>query len=194
MKDFEYAAPQTEAEVVDLLASRWGHTEVLAGGTDLVPLMKQMIVTPQRVVNINEVPSMKGIQRDSDGVVLGTTTTLDELLDSPELDDYPAVKQVIRNISSIQLQSQGTLGGELCQRPRCWYFRGGRGLLAGNGELVQQGANRRHAILGAQGPAKFVSASRLAPALIALEAQVRIVGPTSRDEQLLPLENFYRTP
>ena len=94
----------------------------------------------------------------------------------------------------MQLQSQGTLGGELCQRPRCWYFRDNRGLLADRGQDVVEGDNRFHAIFGNAGPAKFVCPSRLAPALIALDARVQIIGPNAADETLMPLEVFYRTP
>jgi xanthine dehydrogenase YagS FAD-binding subunit len=84
--------------------------------------------------------------------------------------------------------------GELCRRPACWYFRNGHGLLADGGQRVVQGDNRYHAILGNDGPAKFVSASRLAPALVTLGAHVRVIGPGESDEMLLPVEDLYRTP
>ena len=102
MRAFEYAAPREEAQVVDLLSSEWGQTEVLAGGTDLIGLMKKMIVTPARVVNIKEVASLRGVEADSQGVRIGATTNLDDLLDSPELDPYPAVKQAIDPPSPCQ--------------------------------------------------------------------------------------------
>jgi len=194
MKAFEYAAPREERAVVGLLSSEWGKTEILAGGTDLVGLMQKMIVTPDRVVNIKEVQSMRGVRADSLGVTIGALTNLDDLLASPELDDYAAVKQAIAGMNSMQLQAQATLGGEICTRPRCWYFRSGQGLLADRGRLIERGDNRFHAIFGNSGPAKFVSASRIAPALIALDARLRIVGPGEQDETLLPLEFFYRTP
>ena len=194
MKAFEYASPREETEVLGLLSDRWGQTEVLAGGTDLLALMKKMILTPERVVNIKEVESLRGVSADSTGVAIGATTTLDELLAAPELDDYPAIKQAIRGISSQELQCQGTIGGELCRRPDCWYYRNGYGLLAKSGRMVNEGRNRYHAILGNSGPAKFVHPSRLAPALVALEARVRVIGPGEQDESILPLEFFYRTP
>jgi len=193
MKDFAYAAPRSEEEVLDLLSSRWGQSELLAGGTDLLPLMKKFVVSPERVVNLKNVPSLRGIERDSQFVTLGATTTLEEILDSSDLPEFPSLNMVIRHLS-MQLQSVGTLGGELCQRPSCWYFRNGQGLLANAGRLVEQGANERHAILGNTGPAKFVSASRLAPALIVLAAEVRVLGPSAREEQWLPLERLYRIP
>ena len=194
MKAIEYAAPRREEEVVELLSAEAGRSEIIAGGTDLIGLMKKMVVTPDRVVNIKEVDSLRGIDADSQRVRIGATTTLDEVLDSPEADQFPAIKQAIRGISSPQLQCQGTFGGELCQRPRCWYFRNGYGLLAEQGRLAAEGDNRFHAIFGNSGPAKFVCSSRLAPALIAMEAQVRIIGPGANDVSSLPLELFYRTP
>jgi xanthine dehydrogenase YagS FAD-binding subunit len=194
MKPFEYAAPRDEAGVLALLSPEPGHTEILAGGTDLVPLMQKMIVTPRRVVNIKEVAPLRRLTADSQGVVLGAAVTLEEMLDAPELASYTAVLEAIRGIDALQLISQMTLGGELCRRPQCWYFRNGHGLLAEAGRRVLQGDNRYHAILGNDGPAKFVHASRLAPALMALGAEVRVRGPGQDDEQYLPLADFFRTP
>jgi len=192
MKAFEYAAPRTEAEVLQLLSPESGDTEILAGGTDLVGLMKKMIVTPRRVVNIMEVPALKTIDELPDGgVVIGAAVTLDDLLVHPYLDVYPAVKQAIRGINSMQLQAQGTLVGEICRRPRCWFYRNGKGLLAND---VEQGANQFHAIFDNAGPAKFVHSSRIAPALIALAAQLRVLGPNEDDEQFVPIADFFRTP
>ncbi|HET6884045.1 MAG TPA: FAD binding domain-containing protein [Pirellulales bacterium] len=194
MKAFDFASPECEADVLELLSGEPGQTEILAGGTDLVPLMKKMLVTPDRVVNIMEVRSLRGVSADSLAVTIGATTTLDDVLEAPELDAYPAIKQAIRGINAMQLQGQGTIGGELCQRPRCWYYRNGYGLLANRGKLIVEGDNRYHAIFGNDGPAKFVHPSRIAPALVALGAQVRVVGPTPDDEALLPMAEFFRAP
>ena len=194
MKAFEFAAPRSEQEVLELLSEKRGTTEVLAGGTDLVGLMKKMITTPDRVVSLGQVDSLKTIDAGSEGLRIGAMVTLEDLLDHPASENYPALRQAIAAIGSMQLQAQGTLGGELCQRPRCWYFRAGQGLLAHRGQLVEDGDNRYHAIFGNAGPAKFVCPSRLAPALIALGASVRIVGPGEADETVMPLEYLFRTP
>ena len=128
MKDFEYAEGRTEAEILALLSPHAGHTEIIAGGTDLVGLMKKMVVNPERVVNILEVDSLRHIERLPDGsVVIGAVVRLDELLDSPYVAEYGGVLDAIRGINSMQLQAQGTIGGEICQRPRCWFYRGGGG-------------------------------------------------------------------
>jgi xanthine dehydrogenase YagS FAD-binding subunit len=195
MHNFEYVAPRYEAEVVSLLSPERGRTAVLAGGTDLLPLLKKMIATPDRVVNVMEVPSLKQIELLAEGwVKIGAAVTLDRLLDSEYLRDYSAVLQAVRGLNSMQLQCQGTVGGDLCQRPQCWFFRNGRGLLAEAGKMISEGDNRFHAIFGNAGPAKFVSASRLAPALVALGARMRIIGPEPEQETMLSAEQFYRTP
>ena len=155
MKAFAYAEPKSESEVLDFLSDAPGEVEIIAGGTDLMGLMKKMIVTPDRVVNIMEVPSLKQIEAlPEGGVAIGAAVTLDDVLASPLLLQYPAVQQAISSLGSIQLQSQGTIGGDLCARPRCWYFRSGRGLLGQAGELAAEGDNRHHAIFGNDGPAK----------------------------------------
>jgi len=195
MKNFSYASPRTEAEVLSVLSAAPGETELLAGGTDLVHLLHHMIATPDLVVNLLDVPSLSDVELLDEGVVsIGATVTLDVLLAHPYLNPYPAIGQAIEGIASMQLQCQGTIGGEIFQRPQCWFFRDGRGLLAAGGKLAAEGDNRYHAILGNQGPAKFVSASRIAPALIALNATARVIGPEDADEKFVPVADLFRTP
>jgi len=194
MKAFEYAAPESEQEVLALLSHERGRTEILAGGTDLVGMMKRMLTTPDRVVSLKQVAGLKDIVPSADGLRIGVMATLEDLADSPYLAAFPGIQNVVTSLGSLQLQSQGTLGGELFQRPRCWYFRDGHGLTAGRGRQVQQGDNRYHAIFGNTGPAKFVSPSRLAPALISLGAIARVIGPADVEENYVPLELLYKTP
>jgi xanthine dehydrogenase YagS FAD-binding subunit len=196
MKSFEYANPQTEAEALSLLNDHDAQTAVLAGGTDLISLMKQNLVTPERVVDIKNVPSFQGIRPVDEGIVIGANTTLEEMSDSPLLADYASLLHVVDNIRAIQIQTMGTIAGDLCHLPNCWYFRNGYGLLGmeDGDSLAETGDNRYHAILGNSGPAKFVSASRFAPALIAWGAKVRIIGPAADQEEVVPLEYFYVTP
>jgi xanthine dehydrogenase YagS FAD-binding subunit len=195
MKNFEYAAPRNEEQLLSLLSTEPGHTELLAGGTDLVGLMKKMVIQPERVVNLMEVESLRQLGPDEEGNLwIGATVHLDELLSIPYLENYPAIVQAIRGMNSMQLQAQGTIGGDICVRPRCWFFRNGHGLLAQGGKLATEGDNRHHAILGNDGAAKFVSGSRIAPALIALDAYMRIIGPNVDEEQIIPVADFYRIP
>ncbi len=104
MKNFEYAHPSTEADAVALLAAPNMSTAVLAGGTDLVGLMKRMVVEPDRVVNISDIDSLRNIERDGlDNLWVGAAVHLDEFLEDSLCDTYPAVKQVIQGISSVLL-------------------------------------------------------------------------------------------
>ena len=97
MKNFEYAHPRTEADAVALLAAPNMSTAVLAGGTDLVGLMKRMVVQPDRVVNISDIDSLRNIERDGlDNLWVGAAVHLDEFLEDALCDSYPAVKQVIQ--------------------------------------------------------------------------------------------------
>ena len=195
MKNFSYASPRSESEMLAVLSAAGGQTELLAGGTDLVHLLHHMVVTPDLVVNLLDVPSLKDVELLDNGVVsIGATVTLDVLLAHPYLNPYPAIGQAIEGIASMQLQCQGTIGGEILQRPQCWFFRDGRGLLAAGGKLAAEGDNRYHAILGNHGPAKFVSASRIAPALVALNATARVIGPGEDEEAYVPVSDLFRTP
>jgi xanthine dehydrogenase YagS FAD-binding subunit len=128
--------------------------------------------------------------------MVGALTTLDEILVHPLLKAYESLVQVADAVHSIQIQAMGTVGGDLCLHPNCWYYRNGYGLLGEqNGEsLPAEGRNEFHAVFGNRGPAKFVSASRFAPALIAWGAQARIVGPEPGQVSTLPLEYFFITP
>jgi xanthine dehydrogenase YagS FAD-binding subunit len=196
MRAFEYASPTTKEQAVGLLGASWGQTEVLAGGTDLLSLMKDDVVHPKRLVNIKQIKEMNRVTPGPKGLRIGALTTLGELADNVNVvADYPALAEAINDAASPQIRNMATLGGNLCQRPRCWYFRGGFGLLPkseSGKDLVANGENRYHAILGNDGPAKFVSPSSIAPVLIAYGAVLRLVGPQGMREQ--SLEHFYVIP
>jgi len=180
MRSFEYASPTTKEQAVALLDKTWGQTEMLAGGSDLLALMKDEILTPKRVINIKEIKELEGISfTPSAGLRVGALVTLDQLAENALIKQhYPALHMAAEEAASPQIRNVGTLGGNLCQRPRCWYFRSGFGLFAKDegGELVPAGDNRYHAILGNDGPAYYVHPSSIAPVLIALAAKVKIYG------------------
>ena len=196
MQGFEYASPTTKEQAVALLGSNWADAEVLAGGTDLLSLMKDDVVHPRRIVSIKDVAELRGIKATKAGLRIGATVTIQELLDNAQVAlEYPAIVHAAEGVSSPQIRAMGTVGGDLCQRPRCWYYRAGFGLLATDptGEpLVPSGDNRYHAILGNSGPAYFVNPSSLAPALIAYGATVRIQGPKGSHD--MAIEKFFVTP
>jgi xanthine dehydrogenase YagS FAD-binding subunit len=196
MRAFEYASPTSRAQAFSLLGTTWGNTEILAGGTDLLTLMKDDIVSPKRLINIKEIKDLRGISVGPRGMRMGALTTLADLADDAGVrKNYPALAEALIEATSPQVRNLATLGGNLCQRPRCWYFRNGFGLLAkdqAGKELVAAGDNRYHAILGNDGPAKFISPSTIVPVLVAYGAVVRLEGPKGKRE--LPLEKFFLIP
>ncbi len=196
MKSFEYAAPSTLPEVIDLLGSSWADSEILAGGTDLVTSLKQQVTHPKRVVSLRNVKALKGVSKNGNNLRIGAMSTLAECAENKDIQkNFPAIVTAIKSIASAQILSTGTVGGDLCQRPRCWYFRNGHGLFGKDGEksLVRDGDNRYHAIFGNDGPALFVSASSLGPPLIALNAKLTIAGPKGAKREV-PAAEFFRTP
>ena len=196
MRPFDYVSPTTPEQAVSLLGKTWGQTEVLAGGTDLLALMKDDVLSPKRLVNIKQIQGMQGVTSSGSGLRIGALTTLSELAeDSNVKQNYPALAEALVEAASPQIRNLATLGGNLCQRPRCWFFRNGLGLLPKDEtgkDLVTQGDNRYHAILGNDGPAKFVSPSTIVPILAAYGATIRIAGPKGNRE--IPLEKFYIVP
>jgi xanthine dehydrogenase YagS FAD-binding subunit len=110
-------------------------------------------------------------------------------------EHFPALVTVAQSVASAQMMSMGTVGGDLCQRPRCWYFRNGLGLLGQRDgtSLVREGDNRYHAVFATDGPALFVSPSSLAPALIALGATVTAEGPDGQTRRI-PAAQFFQKP
>jgi len=194
MEAFEYARPTSSREAVKMLAS--GNAEVLAGGSDLLARMKDSISTPNRLVSLRDARDLRGIEyTPAKGLRIGAMVTLAELASQPDVHQhYRAISQAAERAASPQIRNLGTVGGNLCQRPRCWYYRAGFGLLAmhdGN-SLVPNGENQYHAILGNSGPAYFVTPSNLAPALMALEAKVRLLGASGPRE--IPVSELYVTP
>jgi xanthine dehydrogenase YagS FAD-binding subunit len=194
MESFEYGNPATVPEAVAMLGAEWGDTDVLAGGTDLISLMKDHLHTPRRVVNIKNIQEMEGIRKTATGLRIGALVTMDELARNPVVRaEYTALAEAAEAIPSPQIRHLGTAGGDLCQRPRCWYFRQGMGLLAMDGgkSRIPDGDNRYHAIFGG-GTAYFVSPSSLAPALVAMGARVRLVSAKGPRE--VEVAKFFRAP
>jgi xanthine dehydrogenase YagS FAD-binding subunit len=196
MENFEYARPKTLAKAVELLGTNPKEAELLAGGTDLLARMKDYISSPRRVVSLKGIPELGGIRAESGGTVIGALTTIEQVAEDSTIGkDFPTLSRAAKTVAGPQIRTMATIGGNLCQRPRCWYYHSGFGLLAQDStgkSLVPNGENRYHAILGNEGPAYYVHPSSLAPALIALEARVRVHGPKGMRE--VALADFYVTP
>ena len=195
MHPIEYASPLTREQAVKLLGTDPAAAAPLAGGSDLLALMKDGVETPKRLVSLKGIAGLTGVRAESGGLRIGALTILDDLAADAGLGfEYPAVTASAGRLAGPQIRNVATLGGNLLQRPRCWYYRNGFGLLAlkDGKSMIPQGDYRYHAILGNEGPAYFVSPSTLAPLLVAIGAQVTLFGPAG--ERRLELEKLYRIP
>src|SRR5262245_19672613 len=200
MNSFEYARPTDLDSAIGLLGSRFGEVEILAGGTDLVTSLKQGLTSPKRLVSLKAIPSLKGVGKSQNKgmevITIGAMTPLSDILENADVrKSFPSIVQAIEGIGSPQIINMGTIGGDLCQRPRCWYYRQGFGLLGqlDGKSLIPEGDNRYHAIFGNDGPAYFVSASVLGPPLVALGAVLEIAGHGQRTEQIA-VADYLRMP
>ena len=195
MNPFEFLEPESVEEAVSLLSEKSGRAEVIAGGTDLLSELKDRLRRPGRLVSLAGIEELGGVRWEEDGVRLGVSVTLGSLVDDEHLaSEFPILGQAARSIATPQIRSVATLGGNLCQRPRCWYYRhagfpcykkGGVHCYAVNGY------NRNLAILGL-GASVMVHPSDMAPALIAIDARLESFGPRGR--RTMALEDFFAGP
>jgi len=200
MKAFEWTNPTTVNEAVKLLAdtSRGDIDEAprpIAGGQDLLTTMKDYMSRPSRVVNLKSIRGLNNITLNARGLTIGSLVTLTELEEHAGVrKSFPGLAEAALSIATPQIRNLGTVGGNLCQRPRCWYFRleevtclkkGGSECYAASGE------NKYNAILGG-GPSFIVHPSDLAPMLVALGATVTVAGATGK--RVIPLDKFFTLP
>lgn len=201
MRPFSYYKPASVAQAVALLSKHQQKAAILAGGSDLLGMMKDRVEGPKLkmpgfLIDIKGIKELKYIREEKDGLKIGAGTSLSDILSSNVIaKKYPLLHQAASQVAVPQIRNVGTLGGNLCQRPRCWYFRGRlfqdcyrKG---GNHCYAAGGENRYHAIFGGA-KCYMVHPSDLAPALIALNARVEIAS--SKGERTVPLEKFFVGP
>ncbi|MEA5363543.1 xanthine dehydrogenase family protein subunit M [Amycolatopsis sp., V23-08] len=186
MRPFELTAPTT---LDDALATPG---TFLAGGTTLVDLMKLNVLTPQHVLDINDVP-LRGIDT-ADGLRFGALERMSDIAAHPGV--YPAISRALLLSASQQIRNMASIGGNLLQRTRCSYFRDVatpcNKRVPGSGCPALDGANRMHAILGTSDSCAATHASDVAVALVALDAELRLAGPDGT--RTVKLTDFYRLP
>jgi xanthine dehydrogenase YagS FAD-binding subunit len=202
MKAFEWVSPTSVGEAVSLLKSAPAAKDLdeaarpIAGGQDLLTTMKEYVTRPTRVVNLKGIRGLDRIEGDGKkGLRIGALVTLAQLEESAEVRRaFPGLAEAAQSVATPQIRNLGTVGGNLCQRPRCWYYRleeavclkkGGSECFAATGE------NKYNAILGG-GPSYIVHPSDLAPMLVALGASVEVVG--AEGKRTIPLEKFFTLP
>src|ERR687887_1051584 len=201
MRAFDFIDAHSAQEAVELLRTYGKRAQLFASGADVLFMLKDAIEGPKEtppdvLINLGKISELEGIRHDpTTGLWLGAMTRLIDLIEHPLMQaQYPLLAQAASQVASPQLRHTSTLAGNLCQRPRCWYFRhqdivclkkGGSTCWAVDGD------NRYyHAILEG-GPCYIVHPSDMAPALIALGAQIHLLGPQGL--RTLPLEEFFVT-
>jgi xanthine dehydrogenase YagS FAD-binding subunit len=204
MKNFTLYRPTTAEQAVGLLENRWGNTELLAGGTDLLDLQKEYVAQPTRVVSLRGVTGLAVITEfaaegnpASRTVRIGAGARLADIAaDASVRRHFPALTAAAGQVGGPQIRNMGTLGGNLCQRNRCWYFRDEYTnclLKGGQRCFALEGENQYHAIFVQGHRCVIVNPSTLAPVLIALGASAEVLGPNN-NRRTIPLANLFRAP
>jgi len=195
MNPFEYASAQSLDEAVALLRERKGRSRVIAGGTDLIPQMKTGVADPERLVDLKSIPGLDRLETSPEGLRLGALVSLTEIASHPGiLESHAALAQGASAAASPQIRNAGTLGGNLCQRPRCWYFRNENfhcRKKGGSECFALEGENKYHAIFSGE-DCCIVHPSDTAPALVAYGAEATLRSP--RGERRVPLADFFVLP
>jgi CO/xanthine dehydrogenase FAD-binding subunit len=197
MRPFEYTRATGPAQAVATVAADPAADYLAGGTTELDLILKDGIISPERLVDITRLP-LKWITADTDAIRVGATTTMEELAADPTVSErLPFVRDALLDSASVQLRNMATIGGNLLQRTRCRYFRDPavdacNKRRPGTGCAAVTGAARMHAILGASENCIALHASDLAVPLVALDATVHVLGPGGM--RRVPLTGFYLEP
>ncbi len=194
MNKFAFVDTRTVDEALNQMGP---DAQVKAGGIDLLDLMKEGIVTPSRLVNIRNIDSLRGITTSTEGLRLGPLSTLSELSEHPEIQrSYSALADAAGHAATPQVRNMATLGGNLMQRPRCWYFRSSDFDCKKKGDTsdtchAHSGENQYHAVIN-NGTCAMVHPSSTAVPLLAMGAQVELTS--KRGKRIVPMSDFYVAP
>ena len=196
MPAFQLFQPTSVTDAQKLLQQHGHEGWALAGGMDSMDWLKDRIRKPKAVVDLSGIEELRGIRSKGDGIEIGAMTTLTEVANNPTIkQQYGLLSQAAGLVASPQIRNQGTLGGNVSQDTRCWYYRAGWPCYRAGGNICYAdtpvGRNREHAILHAQ-RCVAVNPSDTAPALIALDAQ--FVLQTAKGERVLKAEDYFIGP
>ena len=196
MRPFEFVEPTTLADVISLLQNGAQQARLIAGGSDLLGELKDDVVHYERLVSLAGITALQDLHQDETGLHLGALVTITQLEHEPRLQGpYHILAEAARGVATPEVRNQGTLGGNLCQRPRCLYYRSALSpcLKKGGADCpAVTGPYQDYlSIMGGHG-CYSVHASDLAPPLIALGGHVTLIGPAG--ERTLPLEQFFAGP
>ena len=196
MPAFELLQPSSIADAQKLLEHHRRDAWVLAGGMDSFDWLKDRIKKPKVVVDLSGIAELKGIRATSDGIEIGAMTTLTEVVQHPLVrEKYKLLAESAELVASPQIRNQGTIGGNVSQDARCWYYRAGWPCYRAGGNVcyadTPEGRNREHAILHAE-RCVAVNPSDTAPALIAVDAKFVILTPNG--ERVIDAEDYFIGP
>jgi xanthine dehydrogenase YagS FAD-binding subunit len=196
MPPFLLLQPSSLADAQKLLAQQGSDAWILAGGLDSFDWLKDRMRKPKAVIDLSGVQELKGVRTTADGIEIGAMTTLTDLANHPIVQQkYNLLAQAAEAVASPQIRNQGTIGGNVSQDARCWYYRAGWPCYRAGGNIcyadTPDGRNREHAILHAE-RCVAVNPSDTAPALIALDA--RFVLQTSKGERVISAEEYFVGP
>ena len=196
MPAFELFQPASVADALALLDSHGADAWVLAGGLDSFDWLKDRIKRPKVVVDLSQIKELRGVRSTGQGLEFGAMTTLSEVVRDPIVrEKYGMLAEAAEGAASPQIRNQGTIGGNVSQDARCWYYRGGWTCYRAGGNVcyadTPTAMNREHAILGAD-RCVAVNPSDTAPALIALDA--KMVVRSSRRERIIDAESYFVGP
>lgn len=192
MPSFEYVRARSIDEAISLLSTP--EARIHAGGTDLLGCARDRVFPVARVVSIAGIKGIAGIKESPGGVEIGALATVARVASDPVVSRLlPGLAEAASKVASPQIRNQGTIGGNLCQKPRCWYYRGDFHCLRKGGDtcFAVAGESRFHCILGGEN-CYMVHPSDIAPALIALGGVVTAKGPGGT--RRIALEDFYVSP
>jgi xanthine dehydrogenase YagS FAD-binding subunit len=196
MPAFELFQPTSVADAQKLLEDHGAEAWVLAGGMDSFDWLKDRIKRPKAVVDLSGIAELKGVRVAGDGIEIGAMTTLTDVVNHPLVkQQYGLLSQAAELVASPQIRNQGTIGGNVSQDARCWYYRAGWPCYRAGGNICYAdtpvGRNREHAILHAE-RCVAVNPSDSAPALIALDA--KFVIRTAKGERVVDAEDYFIGP
>ena len=197
MPAFELFQPASTADALDLLDRYGSDAWIFAGGLDSFDWLKDRIKRPRYVVDLGGVEELKGVRERDGGLEIGAMTTLTEVVRHPLVRErYPILTDAAEAAASPQIRNQGTIGGNLSQDTRCWYYRSGWSCYRAGGNIcyadTPDAINREHAILGAD-RCVAVNPSDTAPALIALDASM-LIRSASGDDRVVDAEDYFIGP
>jgi xanthine dehydrogenase YagS FAD-binding subunit len=192
MKTFTNANPKDIREAITTLTR--GNASVVGGGSDLLGMVKERLVSPDVLVNLRSIRGLDRVETQSGKIKIGGLITLDALSHDAQIrKNYAVLAEAAESVGTPQIRNAGTLAGNVCQRPWCWYFRNGFPCLKNGGDrcFSASGENQLHAIFGG-GPSYIVHPSDTAPALVALDAEFHVSGPSG--DRVIPAGQFFQLP